>query len=347
MDPSLNPALAEARFCLRCGKPAEIEFPRRIVCPHCGYAAYYNPKPVAAAIPVDGEGRVILLRRGFDPGRGLWTFPGGFVDLGESVEEAARRETEEELCMAIELGPLVGVYSRPADRVVLIVYRALAVGRPRTTPEAVEVRAFAPSELPWPELAFWSTELALGDAFPAWAHPSPNQRRVDSPLMDSKPASDSRSQLVRWMGVLDANAAGNVHGGTVMKLCDEAAALAAIKHSRRRVVTAAMDRMAFLYPIHVGELVTLSATVNAAWRTSMEVGVRVDAENPRTGELRHTNTAYLTMVALDDEGDPAAVPSLIAATPTEQRRMRDAELRRANRLAEREEIRARRDQELA
>src|ERR1700716_3893842 len=71
--------------------------------------------------------------------------------------------------------------------------------------------------------------------------------------MDAKPASESRSQLARWMGVLDANAAGNVHGGTVMKLCDEAAALAAIKHSRRRVVTAAMDRMAFLYPIHDGE----------------------------------------------------------------------------------------------
>jgi acyl-CoA hydrolase len=163
--------------------------------------------------------------------------------------------------------------------------------------------------------------------------------------MDSKPASDSQSQLVRWMGVLDANNAGNVHGGTVMKLCDEAAALAAIKHSRHRVVTAAMDRMAFLYPIRVGDLVTLSASVNAAWRTSMEVGVRVDAENPRTGESRHTNTAYLTMVALDDDGNPTAVPPLVTDTPTEQRRMREAEMRRANRLAEREEIRARRERE--
>jgi acyl-CoA hydrolase len=145
------------------------------------------------------------------------------------------------------------------------------------------------------------------------------------------------------MGVLDANTAGNVHGGTVMKMCDEAAALAAIKHSRQRVVTAAMDRMAFLYPIRVGDLVTLSATVNAAWRTSMEVGVRVDAENPRTGEARHTNTAYLTMVALDDDGNPAPVPPLIADSPTEQRRMREAEMRRANRLAEREQILAHRD----
>jgi acyl-CoA hydrolase len=161
--------------------------------------------------------------------------------------------------------------------------------------------------------------------------------------MDAKPASESRSQLVRWMGVLDANTAGNVHGGTVMKLCDEAAALAAIKHCRRRVVTAAMDRMAFLYPIRIGDLVTLSATVNAAWRTSMEVGVRVEAENPRTGELRHTNTAYLTMVALDDDGAPAPVPGVIAESAEEDRRRHEAELRRANRLAEREEILAHRE----
>jgi acyl-CoA hydrolase len=145
------------------------------------------------------------------------------------------------------------------------------------------------------------------------------------------------------MGVLDANTAGNVHGGTVMKLCDEAAALAAIKHCRQRVVTAAMDRMAFLYPIRIGDLVTLSATVNAAWRTSMEVGVRVEAENPRTGEARHTNTAYLTMVALDEDGSPAPVPGLIAHTPEEHRRQHEAELRRANRLTERQEILAHRE----
>ncbi|MGA9859149.1 MAG: NUDIX domain-containing protein [Solirubrobacteraceae bacterium] len=164
MDASLNPALAEARFCPRCGQAAEIDYPRRIVCPHCGYAAYYNPKPVAAAIPIDDAGRVILLRRGFDPGQGLWTFPGGFVDLGESVPDAARRETDEELGLAIELESLVGVYSRPEDRVVLIVYRARALGRPATSPEATEVTAFAPDEIPWPELAFWSTTQALRDA---------------------------------------------------------------------------------------------------------------------------------------------------------------------------------------
>jgi ADP-ribose pyrophosphatase YjhB (NUDIX family) len=163
VDASLNPALAEARFCPRCGQLADIDFPRRISCPHCGYAAYYNPKPVACAIPVDDHGRIILLRRGFDPGAGLWTFPGGFVDLGESVEDAARREVDEELAMAIDLGPLLGIYSRADDRVVLIVFRARARGEPRTSPEAVEVAAFAPADIPWEELAFWSTEAALRD----------------------------------------------------------------------------------------------------------------------------------------------------------------------------------------
>ncbi len=130
--------------------------------------------------------------------------------------------------------------------------------------------------------------------------------------MDRKPVSESTAVLARLMGIGDANSHGNVHGGTVMKLADEAAGLAAIKHSRKRVVTAGMDRMAFLVPIHIGELVTFTATVNAAWRTSMEVGVRVQSENPRTGEVRHTNTAYLTMVALDDDGNPAPVPPAIA-----------------------------------
>ena len=163
--------------------------------------------------------------------------------------------------------------------------------------------------------------------------------------MDGRPVSESTAVLARLMGIGDANSAGNVHGGTVMKLADEAAGLAAIKHSRNRVVTAGMDRMAFLVPIHIGELVTFTATVNAAWRTSMEVGVRVQSENPRTGEVRHTNTAYLTMVALDCDGNPAPVPPAIAQTPTEQRRMREAELRRANRLAERAEIMAHRERE--
>src|SRR6201998_984547 len=110
------------------------------------------------------------------------------------------------------------------------------------------------------------------------------------------------------MGIADANASGDIHGGTIMKLVDEAAGVAAVRHARRRVVTASMDRMSFLVPIKIGQLVTFTATVNAAWRTSMEVGVRVVAESPRTGDVRHASTAYLTFVALDDDGRPTAVP---------------------------------------
>jgi acyl-CoA hydrolase len=158
--------------------------------------------------------------------------------------------------------------------------------------------------------------------------------------MDPRPARDTHAALIRWMSITDANSAGFVHGGTVMKLCDEAAGIAAIKHCRTRIVTAAIDRMTFRHPVHVGELLTCRASVNAVWRTSMEVGVRVEAENPRTGEARHTSTAYLTMVALDDDGRPTAVPPLEVESPDEERRMREAELRRRNRLAEREQIRA-------
>jgi acyl-CoA hydrolase len=160
--------------------------------------------------------------------------------------------------------------------------------------------------------------------------------------MEPRPAAASQVTLVEWMGVDDANMAGFVHGGTVMKLCDEAAGIAAIKHSRSRVVTAAVDRMAFLLPVHVGDLLTLKASVNAVWRTSMEVGVRVEAENPRTGEAHHTNSAYLTMVAVDDEGRPLAVAPLQLTTGDEERRAREAQVRRANSLAERAQLKAER-----
>lgn len=157
--------------------------------------------------------------------------------------------------------------------------------------------------------------------------------------MQPRTVSSSHAQLVRWMGILDANSGGSVHGGTVMKLCDEAAGLAAVKYSRCRVVTAAIDRMTFLVPIKIAELVTFSASVNAVWRSSMEVGVRVDAEDPRTGEGRQTNTAYLTMVAVGEDGRPTQVPGLLTETPAEERRAREAQIRRANRLAEREQLR--------
>ena len=161
--------------------------------------------------------------------------------------------------------------------------------------------------------------------------------------MDPRPVSQSQTQLVQWMGLTHANSAGFIHGGSVMKLCDEAAGVAAVKHSHCRVVTAGVDRMTFLEPVHVGELLTLSASVNAAWRTSMEIGVRVEAENPRTGERRHTNSAYFTMVALDDDGRPKPVPPLATETDEQRAREADAQVRRRNRLAEREEILGRRN----
>jgi acyl-CoA hydrolase len=158
------------------------------------------------------------------------------------------------------------------------------------------------------------------------------------PDSQPRPASRSESLLSKWMGITDANSAGFVHGGMVMRLCDEAAGLAALRHSGQRIVTAAMDRMTFLHPVHVGELLTCRAKVNAVWRTSMEVGVRVEAENVRDGDIRHSSTAYLTMVAVGDDGRPFPVPPLLAETEDEERRQREAELRRANRLEERSQI---------
>ncbi|HZO58075.1 MAG TPA: acyl-CoA thioesterase [Solirubrobacterales bacterium] len=160
--------------------------------------------------------------------------------------------------------------------------------------------------------------------------------------MEPRPASKSQALLIRWMGIPDANTAGFVHGGTVMKMCDEAAGIAAVKHSRCRVVTAAIDRMTYLTPVYVGQLLSCRASVNAVWRTSMEVGVRVESEDPRTGEVLHTSTAYLTMVAVGDDGKPVAVPPIVAESDDERRREREAELRRQNRLNEREQIKAHR-----
>jgi uncharacterized protein (TIGR00369 family) len=153
-----------------------------------------------------------------------------------------------------------------------------------------------------------------------------------------RPASDSEVSLAQVMDVGDANLSGNVHGGVIMKLVDTAAGLAAHKHCRGRVVTVAMDEMSFLEPVFLGEVVTVRAMVNDVGRTSMEVGVRVDAENYYTGRKVHTSSAYLVFVALDQEGKPRPVPPLVAETETEQQRQREAKLRRENRLARKRAI---------
>jgi ADP-ribose pyrophosphatase YjhB (NUDIX family) len=157
---SLNPALEDAGFCPRCGGPAVVDFPRSLRCTRCEYVAFYNPKPVGCAVARAG-GRVWLARRGHDPGLGRWSMPGGFVDLGETVEGAILRELREELRVDARIGELVGVYSRADERVVVIVFEAWLDGTPRPTDEAPEVRAFAGDEIPWDELAFPSDRAAL------------------------------------------------------------------------------------------------------------------------------------------------------------------------------------------
>ena len=153
-------------------------------------------------------------------------------------------------------------------------------------------------------------------------------------------AAASEVSLVQVMDVGDANLSGNVHGGVIMRLVDTAGGLAAHKHCRGRVVTVAMDEMSFLEPIFLGEVVTVRAMVNDVGRTSMEVGVRVDAENYYSGRKVHCSSAYLVFVALDQQGKPRPVPPLLAETEDQQRRQREAKLRREARLAHQAAIRA-------
>lgn len=133
----------------------------------------------------------------------------------------------------------------------------------------------------------------------------------------------------------DANPAGNLHGGVILKHIDTAGGVVAKKHSRSNIVTASIDRMAFKEPAYMGELLTFKASINHVGRSSMEVGIRVEAENLSTGEIRHTNSAYLTFVALDESGRPTPVPPLLLDTETAERRHREAEYRRQLRQKER------------
>lgn len=133
----------------------------------------------------------------------------------------------------------------------------------------------------------------------------------------------------------DANLAGNVHGGSIMKLIDNTAGIVAARHTGRNVVTASIDRLDFHSPVFVGDLLRLTAGINYVGKTSMEIGVRVEAENFITGAVRHTASAYLTFVALDETLKPAAVPPLEIVSPDETRRNCEAQERRKRRLAER------------
>jgi uncharacterized protein (TIGR00369 family) len=144
--------------------------------------------------------------------------------------------------------------------------------------------------------------------------------------------------LTQMMEVTDANIAGNVHGGVIMRLVDTAAALAAIKHSGGVALTVGIDEMTFLEPVQIGEVVVLRACVNDVGRTSMECGVRVEAEDPLTGIVRHVNSAYLVFVAVDAEGRPRPVSPIVAESGDERRRQREAKLRRERRIEHKEAI---------
>ncbi len=150
----------------------------------------------------------------------------------------------------------------------------------------------------------------------------------------SKPIHASRVTLSQLMHPEHANLLGNVHGGWIMKLVDEAGALACMRHAQKKVVTVAIDSMTFRQPIRIGDLIILNAEVTYTGRTSMEVEVQVLAENPVTGEQTHTNNAYLVYVALDDEGRPTNVPGLITETDKEKERMAQAKKRQAYRISQ-------------
>jgi uncharacterized protein (TIGR00369 family) len=154
-------------------------------------------------------------------------------------------------------------------------------------------------------------------------------------MLPSKTVSQSRISIAQLMQPEHANILGNVHGGWIMKLVDEAGALACMRHSQRRVVTVAMDSMTFRHPIRLGDLVMLTAELTLVGRTSMEVEIQVVAENPTTGERRHTNTAYAVYVALDDRGKPSSVPGLTPETEDERQRQAEARERQARRLSTR------------
>jgi ADP-ribose pyrophosphatase YjhB (NUDIX family) len=156
-------------FCTRCGESlafgaVEGEDRHRLACPSCNFVAYVNPRLVVTTIPVNDDGEVVLLRRGIEPGRGSWAQPGGFLEVDETVTEAAIRETLEETGLIVEPGEIVGLYSRLEAAVVVIAFEARVIGGSyRLNPEALEIQAFSPDRLPWHGIAFKTTHWALWD----------------------------------------------------------------------------------------------------------------------------------------------------------------------------------------
>jgi len=158
-------------------------------------------------------------------------------------------------------------------------------------------------------------------------------------LEKPKQVKESALEIARLMMPENANTQGNVYGGSILRLVDEIAGVVAARHARCNVVTASLDRMDFLSPVYLGNLLILKASVNYVAHTSMEVGVKIDAEDLRTGRRIQTGTAYLTFVALGDNGKPTPIPKVIPQTAMERLRFREAKLRREQRLRDLEEKR--------
>jgi acyl-CoA hydrolase len=155
---------------------------------------------------------------------------------------------------------------------------------------------------------------------------------MNAPILIGRPVRESCSEYTDIALPNDANTLGNVLGGHVMHLVDMCGGLAAWRHSGRPVVTAAVDHMSFMHPVHIGQLMILKSSVNRVFRTSMEVGVKVWVEDPGSREVLHTSSAYLTFVALDDSGKPVVVAPVIPETDEEKRRYEQAERHRKERL---------------
>jgi len=153
-----------------------------------------------------------------------------------------------------------------------------------------------------------------------------------------RPVSESRSEYTQVALPNDANTLGNVLGGHIMQLIDLCGGIAAWRHARRPVVTASVDHTSFLRPVHVGQLLFLKSSVNRVFKSSMEIGVKVWVEDPNTGEVQHTSSAYLTFVALDENGKPVPVPPVLPETEDEKRRFEEAGRRRESRLRERSNL---------
>jgi ADP-ribose pyrophosphatase YjhB (NUDIX family) len=179
------------KFCSRCGSlltfgPLPTEERDRLACDMCGFVAYVNPRLVVSTLPVTDAGELILIRRGIEPGYGAWAQPGGFLEIDETAQEGAVRETLEETGLIVEPTSIVGVYSRPKAAVAVICWEARIVGgEPRTSVESLEIRAFRRDAIPWPHIAFQTTAWAVRD----WLGRSSEAETT---------AEDDRARLAAW-----------------------------------------------------------------------------------------------------------------------------------------------------